>query len=93
MGWPSAPTDGGWLRWDSDGTIKLWDAALLAWEGEEMPSHLYTARGHLHVQLGLWDKAVADFSTVLAKDGSDSRVWNARGDCHGCLPRLAKGHR
>ena len=70
---------------DSDGTIKLWDAALLAWEGEEMPSHLYTARGHLHVQLGLWDKAVADFSTALAKDGSDSRVWNARGDCHGCL--------
>ena len=70
---------------DSDGTIKLWDAALLAWEGEEMPSHLYTARGHLHAQLGLWDKAVADFSTALAKDGSDSRVWNARGYCHGRL--------
>src|SRR5208282_504300 len=90
---------------DSDGTIKLWDAALLAREGKDMPSHLYVARGYLHAQLGLWDKAVADFSKKGAPNHSDSlvylqdlaRVELASGDtngyrqsCAGLLERMGK---
>jgi len=67
---------------DWGGTIKLWDAALLAREGDDRPG-LYVSRGCLESDLGLHDKAIADFSRAIGKGGArDYRPWYLRAVSH-----------
>jgi tetratricopeptide (TPR) repeat protein len=45
-------------------------------------THLLTNRGFCHLDLGLVDNAIADFSTAVSIDPSNRRAYNGRIECY-----------